>query len=151
LSNSALLDTPEWVPPAVIEAGKQLHDQLAKEEDPAKAQKVLSRLVSHPLMERVWREVFRKKRARHKATEEFFNPAFTYALRVAAFRQKASNLRNKGGALNEREADSREAEAASLEAEAKAMEGEYDPLTHHVGPGRTARRSFFFSTPIDVH
>jgi hypothetical protein len=130
LSNSPPLDTPEWVPPAVTEAGKQLHDQLATEKDPAKAQKVLSRLVSHPLMERVWREVFRKKRVQQKQIKEFLNPAFTYSLRVSAFRQKASDLRGKGGEANARDAESWEGEAAWLEAEAKLMEGEFDPLTH---------------------
>jgi hypothetical protein len=91
---------------------------------------VLFRLVSHPPMERVWKEVFKKKRVDYKATEEYRNPAFTYASRVAAFRQKASDLRGKGAKINESEAESWEAEANLLEAEAKVMEGEFDPLAH---------------------
>jgi hypothetical protein len=130
LSNPPSLAFPEWVPPAVIEAAKELNEQLATEKDSTKALEVLSRLVSHPLMARVWREIFRKKRVRHKPTEEYLNPAFTYKSRVAAYRQKASELRKKGGPVNEREAESCEAEASYLEAEATLMENEFDPLAH---------------------
>ena len=130
VSNSPPLNIPEWVPPAVVEAAKDLNDKLPKEKDPVMAQEVLSRLVSHQLMERVWREIFRKKRVRHKPTEEYLNPALTYGSSVAAYRQKASDLRKKGGAVNEREAETWEAEANYLEAEATLMENEFDPLVH---------------------
>jgi hypothetical protein len=130
LSDVPSLTFPGWVPPPVIEAATELNEKLAKEKDPALAQVLLSRLVSHPLMDRVWKQVFKKKRVLHKPTQEYLNPAFTYASRVAAFRQKASDLRGKGGELNEREAESLEVHATLLEAEAKVMEGEFDPLTH---------------------
>jgi hypothetical protein len=130
LSTSPSLTFPDWVPPALIEAAKELNDDLASEKDPAKALGVLSRLVSDPLMDRVWREVYRKKRVGHQPSDQYLNPAFTYASRVAEFRQKASYLREKGGAVNKREAESREAEATLLEAEATLMEGEFDPLAH---------------------
>jgi hypothetical protein len=130
LSNLPQFTFPAWVPPAVIAAGKELNDVLAKERDPVKAFGMLSRLVSDPLMERVWQVVFKKKRVLYKPTQEYLNPAFTYASRVAAFRQKASDLRGKGGEVSEHEAESWETEATSLEAEAKVMEGEFDPLSH---------------------
>lgn len=91
------MDFPAWIPPAVIEAAKELHGQLAKENDRSKAHELLCRLAPHPLMQRVWQEIFRKKRVRYKQTEEYFNPPFTYASRIAAFRQNASHLRKKGG------------------------------------------------------
>jgi hypothetical protein len=130
MSNSPALNIPEWVPPAVVEAAKELNDKLAKEKDPAMAQEVLSRLVSHPLMQWVWREIFRKKRVVHKPTEEYLNPALTYQSRVAAYRQKASDLHKKAGAVNERDAKSSEAEGSCVEAEATLMEKEFDPLAH---------------------
>jgi hypothetical protein len=130
LNNSPPPTFPEWVPPPVREVTRELNTDLAKEKDPVKARDVLWRLVSNPLMNQVWREVFRKKRAGDKPTEEYLNPAFTYALRVAAFRQKASDHRGKGDEVNVREAESLEAAATLLEAEAKVMKGEFDPLVH---------------------
>lgn len=126
MSNSAALTFPDWLPSAVMEAGNELSKGLANEKDRAKAWDVLCRLISDPLMDRVWREIYRK----HQATKEYLHPAFTYASRVAAFRQKASDLRKKGGAANEHDAKSLEVEANYLEAEAKVMEGEIDPLAH---------------------
>jgi hypothetical protein len=123
VSNSPPLNIPEWVPPAVVEAAKDLNDKLPKEKDPVMAQEVLSRLVSHQLMERVWREIFRKKRVRHKPTEEYLNPALTCGSSVAAYRQKASDLRKKGGEENEHN-------AKLLEAEAAIIDEEFDPLVH---------------------
>jgi hypothetical protein len=130
LSNSPAFAFPEWVPQPIIEAAGKLNADLVREKDPAKAQDLLSRLISHPLMKLVWEEVFKKKRARHKPTKEYLNAAFSYPSRIAAYRQKASDLRGKGGEANEREAERWDTEATILEAEAKVMDGEFDPLAH---------------------
>jgi len=133
LSNSPPLTFPEWAPAPVVEVAREINNGLARENDSAKALEVLSRLVSHPLMKRVWAQVFKKhkkKHLRYESTEEYVNPAFTYGSRVAAFRQKASKLRATGGEVNEREAKSLESEASYLESEAELMEGEFDPLAH---------------------
>jgi hypothetical protein len=108
---------PKWVvPAAVVEAAEQLYAQLAREQDPAKAEKVLLRLTYDPRMERVWDELYKKKGVNDKATEEFFNPAFvTNASVAAANRRLASDLRKKTGAINERDVKLLEAEAAVLE------------------------------------
>src|SRR5690242_9001120 len=83
LSSSPPLSFPQWVPPPIVEAARELNADLADEKDSAKALEVLSRLVSHPLMERVWRQIFKRKRAQYKKTEEYLYPAFSYELRVA--------------------------------------------------------------------
>jgi hypothetical protein len=75
VSTSATVTFPTWVPPAVIHTAEQLRSEVASEENPAEALKVWSRLVLDPRMERVWLELYKKKRINHKATEEFFYPA----------------------------------------------------------------------------
>ena len=117
LGNSFSLTFPEWVPPAVIEAANQLNDELAKEKDPTKAVQVLSRLVSDPLMKRVWQEVYRRKRIRHQSSEEYLNPASTNVSRTAAFPRQASDFRERGGEENVHNAELLEAEAAIIESE----------------------------------
>jgi hypothetical protein len=108
----------KWVPAAVVEAAERLYAQLASEQDPAKAEKVLSRLTSDPRMKRVWDELYKKKRFEHQATDEFLHAAsVTNASHAAASRQRASELRKAGGADNQRDADLLEAEAAVLESE----------------------------------
>jgi hypothetical protein len=138
------MDFPAWIPPAVIEAAKELHGQLAKENDRSKAHELLCRLAPHPLMQRVWQEIFRKKRVRYKQTEEYFNPPFTYASRIAAFRQNASHLRKKGGEVNEREAESWEAEANYLERERTLM-GNVHPFAHRRWTRQERAAQIFFS------
>jgi hypothetical protein len=99
-----------WVPPAIIETAERLYAQLATEQDPAKAEKVLSRLTSDLSMERVWDELYRKK------GEGFFNPAcLTNASNAAAHREKAGELRKKGGEENVRDAEFLEFEARLIE------------------------------------
>ena len=72
-------------------------------------------------MKRVWHELYKKNRNRHKATEEFFYPAcLTHASDAARKRRLAFELRGKGGPKNKSEAD-------LLEAEAALLEGLYDP------------------------
>jgi hypothetical protein len=120
LSNSPSLTFPDWVPPAVIEAANELSEELAQEKDPTKALEVLSRLVSDPLMKRVWQVVYRKNR---EPPSEYLNFARTNASRTAELRRQASDLRKKGGEENEHDAE-------SLEAEAAVIEDEFDPLVH---------------------
>jgi hypothetical protein len=108
----------KWVPAAVVEAAERLYAQLASEQDPAKAEKVLSRLTSDPRMKRVWDELYKKKRFEHQAADEFLHAArVTNASHAAASRQRASELRKAGGADKQRDADLLEAEAAALESE----------------------------------
>ena len=107
---------PEWVPTAVVETAEQLCAEVASEQDPAKAEKVLSRLTSDPRMKRVWEELYKKKRFEHSRTNEFFHSArVTNASHAAAVRQRAHELSKAGGAHNQRDADLLEAEAAVLE------------------------------------
>ena len=109
---------PKWVPAAVVEAAERLYAQLASEQDPAKAEKILSQLTSDLRMKRVWDELYKKKRSEHQATDEFLHAArMTHSSQAAASRQRASELRTAGGVDNQRDADLLEAEAAALESE----------------------------------
>jgi hypothetical protein len=143
LTNSLSLKFPGWVRPAVVEAANELSDQLTKERNPSKALEILSRLVSDPLMKRVWQEVYRKRRVRHQPllrplqevslgnagrylqvpSNEYLNFALTNASRAAALRRQASDIRNNGG-----ENDGQGAEL--LEGEAAIIEDQFDPLIH---------------------
>ena len=58
-------DFPDWLPDAVQQQAKKLWRKLPTEEDPVKAQKVLEQLISNPLMERVWDELYRKDSTKH--------------------------------------------------------------------------------------
>jgi hypothetical protein len=121
VSTSTTVTFPNWVPPAVIDAAKQLHSELASEENPAEALELWSRLMFDSRMKRVWQELYKRSHKRHKATEEFFHPAcITNASDAARKRRRALELREKGGPKNVSEAD-------LLEAEAALVEGEYDP------------------------
>ena len=109
---------PNWVPVAVLDMAKRLRAELAAEQDRAKAEEVLSRLTSDPRMERVWCEVYKKKRLNHSPTDEFWHPArVTHASQAAASRRRAIELRKSGGVDNNHEADLLEAEATALESE----------------------------------
>jgi hypothetical protein len=122
VSTSTTVTFPNWVPTAVIDAAKQLHSELASEENPAEALELWSRLMFDLRMKRVWQELYKKKRNRHKATEGFFHPAcMTNASDATRKRRTGLELREKGGLKNASEAD-------LLEAEAALVEGEYDPL-----------------------
>jgi hypothetical protein len=121
VSTSAAVTFPSWVPTAIIHEAEQPHAGLASEENPGEALEVWSRLVLDSRMERVWRELYKRKRTRSQATEEFFYPACVTKASIAARnRRRASELRKKGGPINERDAD-------LLEAEAALEEGDKDP------------------------
>jgi hypothetical protein len=103
----------DWVRKAVRQEAKELWKILPKEKDPAKAKQVLERLISDPLMERVWDELYRKKSGKEG---RFFNPAcLTNTSNAEALREAARELRSKG-----RDKDKRDAEF--LEFEAKIIE-----------------------------
>jgi hypothetical protein len=109
---------PNWVPLAVIDIAKRLCAELAAEQEPAKAERVLSQLTSDPRMKRVWYELYKKKRLNHRPTDEFWHPVrVTQASQAAASRKRAIELRKSGGVHNNREADHLEAEATALEGE----------------------------------
>jgi hypothetical protein len=121
MSTSMKVTFPKWVPPAVIDAAKQIHAETASEENPVEAEEFWSRLVFDPRMERVWKELYKKKRIHYKPTEEFAHPAcMTNASIAARNRRLALELRQQDGRKNKSEAD-------FLDAEAALLEGEYDP------------------------
>lgn len=108
----------DWVPEAVRLMAAKLWYECSMEKDPAKARQFLERLIINPMMERVWDELYKKRRVEHKATEEFLYPAcVTNASAAVRNRRRALELRKKGGSVNEREADQLEAEAALYERE----------------------------------
>jgi hypothetical protein len=118
VSKSATVTFPIWVRPAVIHAAEQLRSEFASEENPAEAQEVWWRLVSDSRMKGVWRDLYKKKRLKHKATEEFYYPACVKHASIAAKnRRLAVELREKGGSTNKSEADFLEAEAVLPEDE----------------------------------
>jgi hypothetical protein len=117
VSTSTTVTFPNWLLrlPAVIHAAEQLHSELASEENP-EALRSWSRLVFDSRMKRVWKELYKKKRDCHKATEEFFHPAcLTNASDAVRKRRRALELREKSGPKAVSEADLLEAEAALLE------------------------------------
>jgi hypothetical protein len=104
-----------WVPPAIIETALRLHRMFAAE-NKSDGLAALSRLISDPRMKVVWRELYKKKRYNHQATEEFLHPArVTNASRATICRQKANELLKLGGSANELEARLLEDDAATLE------------------------------------
>jgi len=118
VGTSTTVTFPNWLQlwPAVIHAAEQLHSELASEENPAEALELWSRLVLDSRMKRVWVVLYKKKRNRHKAIEEFLHPAcMTNASDAARKRRRALELREKGGPKTVSEADLLEAEAALLE------------------------------------
>jgi hypothetical protein len=93
-----------------------MHAELASEQDPAKALEILSGLTSDSRMQRVWQELYKKKRVEHQTTDEFLYPArVTDASHAIELRQRARELREKDKALNERKAKLLDAEATILE------------------------------------
>ena len=82
--------------------------------DPTHAREMLERLITAPLMKRVWDELYRRKR--NSGEEQFCNPAcLTHATDAAAYREKARMLRAKGGEKNVRDATLLEFEAQVIE------------------------------------
>ena len=107
-------DFPEWLRSAAVRhEAKRLWSKLPTEKDQVKAQKVLEQLISNPLMERVWDELYRKDPTKHNG---FFNPAcLTNVSKAAAHREEARELRKKGGDKNRRDAEFLEFEARFFE------------------------------------
>jgi hypothetical protein len=105
---------PVWLPDAVQQQAKRLWSKVSTEKDPVKARKILEQLISNPLMERVWDELYRKQPDKH---EGFFNHAcLTNASKAAAHREEAQELRKKGPEKNRRDAEFLEFEARLIEA-----------------------------------
>jgi hypothetical protein len=108
---------PDWVPPAVINIAEGLFAEIKTEEDPGKAQEMLSRLSSDERMRPVWKELYKKKRDdQYRSTSKFHHPAYvTYKSIAALNRRRACELRKKKGPDNESLAASLEMEADYLE------------------------------------
>jgi hypothetical protein len=107
---------PDWLKsPAVRHEASDLWTKLPTEKDPAKSEEVLWRLISDRRMDRVWRELYEKRRRGRQPTEEYSNPAYVTNASVAAKNRRiASELRNTTGMMNEDKAKL-EAAAAILE------------------------------------
>lgn len=101
---------------------ERLRAELAAEQHPDKAREVLEQLISNPLMQSVWDELYRGKHV------GFFNPAcLTNASNAAARREKAHELRKKGGEKEVRDAEFLEFEARLIEALPDEPDEQTDP------------------------
>jgi hypothetical protein len=112
LEHLSVSTPPRWTSAIQCQAD-QLYAEIARHPNPKKSTEILDRLTSDPLMERVWRELFKKDRQ----SGVFFYPAVTPAMRAARLQRLAAELRSKGGAKNEGEA-----ERLELAAEVEHME-----------------------------
>jgi hypothetical protein len=113
---------PNWVRPAVVDMAERLRAGLAAEQDPDKAREVLEQLISNPLMQSVWDELYRGKHL------GFFNPAcLTNASNAAARREEAHELRKKGGEKKVRDAEFLEFEARLIDALPDEPDDQTDP------------------------
>ena len=95
---------PSWLQSrdAVCQEAEELWAKLPTENDAGQAQKALEELITNPLMERVWRELYRKR----KNSKEYSNPArVTEKSQAAAYREAAAQLRKKGGEKNREDAE----------------------------------------------
>jgi len=108
-----------WVRPAIIDEARKLYAECRAQKDPAKAEKLLLKLVSDQRMKSVWDELYKKRRVDHKSTDQFVNSIYVTKKSMAvSLRQRASATHD----INE---------AKVLRAEASSLEGEtYDPLAH---------------------
>ena len=106
-------DFPEWLQSAVRHEATRLWSKLPTEKDPIKAQKVLTQLISNPLMKRVWDELYKNKIGNHRG---FLHPArLTNSSKAAVLRERAHELREKGGDKNDHDADLLEFEARLIQ------------------------------------
>jgi hypothetical protein len=108
------LSTPGWLPPAVAKEAQKAYLKFSRRRDHAQVA-VLRRLILDQRMERVWKELYRRRR-----TGEFFHPARPEGLdpwpRWAQYcRRSAEVLREIGGPRNLSEAASLEQEAADCD------------------------------------
>ena len=124
-----MFELPKWVPEPVIEAAPELETLL--DEDETKARQILNRLVFDERMERVWKELYKKKRVHGSRTEEFWHPAYvTNAARAVRYLQEAANVRRNGGKFSEQYAAVLEREAAALTKVAAAPTLPQHPVRH---------------------
>jgi hypothetical protein len=112
---SAMPNFPIWLlnRSAVCQEAEELWSGLLMENDPSQAQKALAELITNPLMQLVWDEVYRHDR---QSPGEFMNPArLTNKSQAAAYRRAAIDLRKKGGEKNIEDANWLELEAYVVE------------------------------------
>jgi hypothetical protein len=101
-SSRALL--PEWLPQPVADYALRTftNERLA-----APDELLLGRLSSDLRMKRVWNELLKRKRFKHRSTEAFKYPTTSlknWTSRVRAGRRRAQNLRRMSDPINEAEA-----------------------------------------------
>ena len=101
--SSSVPSFPDWLKwEAIREQAKELWEKLPTEKDPAKAQQVLEQLITNPLMNFVWGELYKKNRINHKSTGQYKYPAcVTNVSRAARMRRRAAEVRQKGGKESE--------------------------------------------------
>jgi hypothetical protein len=122
---------PPNVPPAVLDEALKIYAESENQNDPAKAKDLISKLVSDPRMNSVWKELYRKTTSDDKnPISDFVNPIYVKKASIAAaLRRRASELR--ANTLNKKVFR----EAAILDAEAKLCDEDgYDPLAHTPWP-----------------
>src|SRR5262245_40405555 len=92
---------PDWVPQPV----RQLA-QIMYQKAPKKGPEItlLRRLITDIRMKNVWNELVRKKRLRHKKTEDFMHPATRgsgfWSLEAQSIQRRADKYRKRGGKDN---------------------------------------------------
>lgn len=101
--SSSVPSFPDWLKwEAIREQAKELWEKLPTEKDPAKAQQVLEQLITNPLIDLVWGELYKKNRINHKSTGQYKYPAcVTNVSRAARMRRRAAEVRQKGGKESE--------------------------------------------------
>jgi hypothetical protein len=102
---SAMPNFPIWLlnRSAVCQEAEELWSELPMENDPSQAQKALAELITSPLMQLVWDELYRNDR---QNSGEFMNPArLTSKSQAAAYRRAAIEFREKGGEKNSEDAN----------------------------------------------
>jgi hypothetical protein len=96
---------PDWVPQPVGQLAQIMYQNASKKEQEIT---LLCRLTTDTRMKKVWGELVRKKRSRHKKTDEFIHPA-TYgprfwSLEAKSIQRRANKYRELGGKDNLQEA-----------------------------------------------
>jgi hypothetical protein len=123
-SNLPRLLYEPWVPAAVAEEFNKLYAESVSDDKSIKARELLDRLAFDPRMKRVWQELYKMKRVKHKSTEQFLHPI------CVTHYSMADLLRRRAATLSEGTPEEKMLERAYL-AEAKFHEKQtFDPLTN---------------------
>jgi hypothetical protein len=107
---------PDWVPQPVGQLARIMYQNA-----PKKGHEItlLRRLTTDTRMKKVWDELVRKKRLRHKKTEDFIHPvtrsAGFWSLEAQSIQRRADKYRNLGGEDNLHQAKRIETNAMIVE------------------------------------